>query len=291
MDELIEAYRSGRLVLFVGAGVSMNLGLPSWRELIDHMAQDLGFDAEIYQTYGSAQALAEYYRIKKGSLGSLRSWMDREWHDRGIDVARSRVHELIARGRFDLIYTTNYDRWIEQALEHYAQPFSKIANVGDLVTADLSARQVVKFHGDFDDDSSIVLDDSSYFRRFDFESPLDIKLRSDVLGRSVLFIGYGFDDPNIRFLFFKLAELWRNGGAGAAQPRSFLYAPRPNPVQESVLGQWNISMVTPTSDDVAAGLITLLEQVTGLAAPASPTSGAVVSAVPARSWRNRRATK
>jgi len=37
MDQLIQAYRSKRLILFVGAGVSMSLGLPSWRQLIDHM--------------------------------------------------------------------------------------------------------------------------------------------------------------------------------------------------------------------------------------------------------------
>ncbi|MBM7331353.1 SIR2 family protein [Agrobacterium sp. S2] len=186
MDELVQAYRSGRVLLFVGAGVSMNLGLPSWSRLTDRMALDLDFDPAIYRTYGDYLALAEYYRIKKGKIGSLRSWMDREWHAAGVDLAKSRIHELIARGSFDLIYTTNYDRWIERALEHYGQSFDKITNVGDLVTADSGKRQVVKFHGDFDDDSSIVLDESSYYRRLDFESPLDIKLRADVLGRSVL---------------------------------------------------------------------------------------------------------
>ena len=32
---------------------------------------------------------------------------------------------------------------------------------------------------------TIVLDESSYFERLEFETPLDIKLRSDVLGKSV----------------------------------------------------------------------------------------------------------
>lgn len=30
IDELREAYRDGRLILFVGAGVSMSRGLPPW---------------------------------------------------------------------------------------------------------------------------------------------------------------------------------------------------------------------------------------------------------------------
>ena len=53
MDQLIQAYQSKRLILFVGAGVSMTLGLPSWRQLIDHMADELGFDPDIYRTFGN----------------------------------------------------------------------------------------------------------------------------------------------------------------------------------------------------------------------------------------------
>ncbi|MDA7108033.1 hypothetical protein PJ022_24255 [Escherichia coli] len=35
----------------------------------------------------------------------------------------------------------------------------------------------------------MVLDETSNFQRLEFETPLDIKFRSDVLGKSVLFIG------------------------------------------------------------------------------------------------------
>lgn len=50
IEQLVQAYRSKRLILFVGAGVSMGLGLPSWRQLIDHMAEELGYDPDIYRT-------------------------------------------------------------------------------------------------------------------------------------------------------------------------------------------------------------------------------------------------
>lgn len=35
--ELIEAHRSGKLMLFVGAGVSANLGLPDWNLSLIHI--------------------------------------------------------------------------------------------------------------------------------------------------------------------------------------------------------------------------------------------------------------
>lgn len=260
MEQLIQAYRMKRLILFVGAGASMELGLPSWKQLVDHMAKELGFDPDIYRTFGSDLTLAEFYRISKGQIGPLRSWMDREWHSPTTDISKSRVHELIATSEFDLIYTTNYDRWIERAFEYYKKPYSKIANVGDLAIVEKNKTQIVKFHGDFDDDTSIVLDETSYFERLEFESPLDIKLRSDILGRSVLFIGYSLTDINIRYLFYQLANLWKKTSRGVPQPTSFIFSPRPNPIQEATLAQWNIRMLSSAEDEPGKALVEFLEK-------------------------------
>lgn len=94
------------------------------------------------------------------------------------------------------------------AHDKFEVPYDKIASVADLVSAAEGRRQIVKFHGDFDDESSIVLDETSYFQRLNYESPLDIKLSNDVLGNSVLFIGYSISDINIRLLFYRLTEMW-----------------------------------------------------------------------------------
>lgn len=261
MDQLIEAYRSKRLILFVGAGVSMSLGLPSWKQLINHMAEELGFDPEIYRTFGNDLTLAEFYRISKGQIGPLRSWMDREWHSPTTDIATSRIHKLITDLDFEIIYTTNYDRWIEKSFDYYEKPYSKITGVGDLSSIAKDKTQIVKFHGDFDDDTSIVLDETSYFERLEFESPLDIKLRSDVLGRSVLFIGYSLTDINIRYLFYRLATLWKKSSRGPCKPpKSFFFSPKPNLIQETTLAQWNIQMLSSGEDDATKALIELLEQ-------------------------------
>lgn len=244
MEQLIRSFKEGNVILFVGAGVSMNLGLPSWDSLIDHIAEELDYDPEIYKTFGDHLALAEYYRLKKGSIGSLRSWMDRKWHASDIDVSTSKVHENIAKAEFPIIYTTNYDRWLEYALDYYKKPYTKISSVADLTKVDSNSTQIVKFHGDFDDDKSIVLDETSYFERLGFETPLDIKLRSDVLGKSVLFIGYSLADINIRFLFYKLSMLWKAHHLGESQPKSYVFSPKPNPVQEKILEQWGIDMIS-----------------------------------------------
>lgn len=261
-SELKHAYKSGKLVLFAGAGVSANLGLPTWSELISQIALELGYDPQIFSSYGNHLALAEFYRRKKGTLGKLRSWMDREWHKPDVKIGDSAIHELIAKGNFSRIYTTNYDRWIELAHDHYKTPYSKVASVSDLVTAHDNHRQIIKFHGDFDDDTSIVLDETSYYERLDFESPLDIKLRHDVLGNSVLFIGYSITDLNIRLMFYRLTKMWGKHVLSSARPKSYLFTNRPNPVAEEVLGHWGIEMVVSEEDDRKTALASFLAELT-----------------------------
>ena len=161
ISTLAQAIRQHEVVLFVGAGVSQNLGLPSFAQLVNHLAEELGYDSDIFATHGDYLSLAEFYELQTGSIGPLRSWMDRTWH-KDVDLSASEVHRLIVELQFPIIYTTNYDRWLEQAHELHNRPYTKIANVGDLVKAKQGVTQVVKFHGDFDDDSSIVLTESSY---------------------------------------------------------------------------------------------------------------------------------
>ena len=263
MEQLQEAYKQNNVILFVGAGVSIGLGIPSWNQLIDKIANDLGYDPEIYSTFGDNLALAEYYRIKHGNLGKLRSWMDRNWHSSDIKIKESEIHNIIANSNFPLIYTTNYDRWIENSFDEHNKKYHKIINVGDLIKTNNKTTQIIKFHGDFDDDDSIVLDETSYFKRLEFETPLDIKLRSDILGKTVLFIGYSLSDVNIRLLFYKLSQMWKNNGQGNVQPTSYVFSHKPNPIQEDILKQWGIAMMSSEIDNPGDALIDFMAKVTG----------------------------
>lgn len=258
-DDLIDAHRTGKLMLFVGAGVSANLGLPNWDALIAHIAEELGYDPKIFSTYGSPLALAEYYKKKKGGLGRLRSWMDREWHKATTDVSKSDIHRLITQGNFSRIYTTNYDRWLEYAHDAFSVKYDKIASVADLASGTDGRRQIIKIHGDFDADDSIVLDETSYFQRLNFDTPLDIKLHHDVLGNSVLFIGYSLNDINIRLLFYRLTEMWGRSTLASARPKSYIFMNRPNPVAEEVLSQWGIEMIVSEEDDPKKALTDFLQ--------------------------------
>ncbi|WP_147393190.1 hypothetical protein [Paracoccus siganidrum] len=77
-DALKIAIKNRQAILFAGAGVSAVLGAPSWGQLIEHIGEDLGFEKEVFRALSDSYlTLAEYYKIQTGSIGPLRSWMDR----------------------------------------------------------------------------------------------------------------------------------------------------------------------------------------------------------------------
>ena len=68
------------------------------------------------------QTLAEYDRITRGSIGSLRSWMDLTWSVSPDEIRESALHRLIVELDFPIIYTTNYDRNLEVAFDFAEKP-------------------------------------------------------------------------------------------------------------------------------------------------------------------------
>jgi NAD-dependent SIR2 family protein deacetylase len=126
---LVAAVKSRSAMLFVGAGVSRTLGLPSFGELIDDMGRELGYDPELFSSYGALWTLAEYYKREHGTLGDLRSRLDSAWHS-GIDIATSPIHRYLVRLQPALLYTTNWDRWLERAFDHYGVTYQTVRHVG-----------------------------------------------------------------------------------------------------------------------------------------------------------------
>ena len=256
IETLALAIRNRRAVLFAGAGVSMSVGLPSWTELIGHMRRELDLGPE--EGTSSYQTLAEYYRLKYGSIGPLRSWMDRHWSVAEECVRDSAIHRLIVELNFPVVYTTNYDNNLEVAYRAHSRAFTKIANPSDLARAPDNEAQIIKFHGDFDDDQSLVIAETDYFERLTFDTPLDVRFKADALSKTVLFVGYSMSDLNIRLLLYRLWLTWRESGRERDRPQSYVFTTKPDRVQEAVLGQWGIHVLSEVGEPAAA-LQTFLE--------------------------------
>jgi hypothetical protein len=245
-DVLADAIKRRHAILFVGAGVSMTVGLPSWQNLVDHLLKELDLSPDLIDGMNDGyQMLAEFYRLKQGGVGSLRSWLDRNWKVATDRVADSPLHKLIVDLDFPTIYTTNYDRNLETAFDLHNKPYAKIANAKQMADAPDGVTHIVKYHGDFDDDASLVLTETDFLDRLSFDSPLDIRFRADALARTILFIGYSMSDPNIRLLLHDIWRTWERSGHQDHRPRSFVFMPSSNPVQAAMLARWGITLLRP----------------------------------------------
>lgn len=259
MIKLAAAVREKRAILFAGAGVSMSVGLPSSAELLAHMQRDLGLDDR--PARWSYQTLAEYYRLQHGSIGPLRSWMDRTWSVSADRVQNSEIHDLIVGLEFPIVYTTNYDNNLELAYQLHGKKYVKVANTCDIVNADNGLPQIVKFHGDFDDDESLVIAETDYFKRLAFETPLDTKFKADALGRTLIFVGYSMSDLNIRLTLYRLWQTWKDSGRERDRPASFVFSAKADPVQDAVLEQWGFTVLhEEKSEDPAAAMLAFLNR-------------------------------
>ena len=258
-----ELIADGKVIPFVGSGLSARFKFPTWSGLVDLIAQELGWDPDVFRLSGNFMQLAEYYVAKKGAVGELRSKLDKLFHAEDVDIAASKAHEQLVALNLPVIYTTNYENVIERAFEIHGSKYNKkfhvIANIDSFLDLSSDATQIVKFHGTFSDDASLVLTESNYFERLAFESPLDIRLRSDMLGSTLLFLGYSFSDMNLRLMLYKLMKLRKLHKTPELQPAAIMAASSFTPIQKELLNRWDVVVIELDPIDRDKGMDEFLE--------------------------------
>src|SRR5690348_15028073 len=116
--ELRRLYRDGRVLPFVGAGVSMSAtwmvngterrGL-SWSELVDEAVRQLGSEnPELLRFRGTDLQILEYFRLKKNGIAPLTNWLFSQMQPTDAELQRSAIHAALAGlAKCKLFYTTN----------------------------------------------------------------------------------------------------------------------------------------------------------------------------------------
>ena len=108
---LAEELEKGKLIVFVGAGVSKNSGLPDWKELIKDYAEYRGIKEftskeyltipeEVFERYGSLK----YYEIAEKRFSGK--------------YFPNSIHRILKEMDLTYIITTNYDTLIEDEIKN-----------------------------------------------------------------------------------------------------------------------------------------------------------------------------
>jgi hypothetical protein len=267
--ELRIQYKAQRLIPFIGAGFSIPLELPSWRQLIINLGNDLGYTDDLYLIHGNFQQLAEYAKLKDDKIWNTFIHKMNVGFDSPASNAKrlkSKQHIALSKLKVNTIYTTNYDRHIELAFADSGIKVKTLVSIKDLIEDDKEdfMLEVIKFHGCIIEPDSIVLTENQYYDRMELENPLDQKLRADALSNSFIFIGYSFDDPNIRYIWYKIhQQINKHISKGTAtKPRpSYIISFGSNEVQAKILEKLNIKVIALNPIDKEDQICTLIENI------------------------------
>lgn len=236
-ERLVQLVSERRIIPFIGSGFSAALGLPTWDELLSKVAEDLEcgvpYDEIRKSCQGDPLQVAEYlYLTADERIGPLRHSMASQLAAPSA-VTRSGAHIELTNLGAPQVYTTNFDELIERTYRALGHGVEVVALPEDVARSHGHATEVVKYHGDLRHDETLVLTESQYYTRLDFESPMDLKFRSDLLGRAVLFMGYSFRDINIRIIWFKLMRMMKDVPM-RDRPLSYITRFEPNDVLEKL---------------------------------------------------------
>lgn len=270
--ELRRLYRQGRVVPFIGAGASMSLSWqlrdgsssrgPSWDEMVDEACHQLGYkDPELLRYRGTDLQILEFFEQKKGNFAPLTNWLVRRLEVPDSALTASRVHSAIAELQVSTkFYTTNYDDLIERSLRLAGREVKVVASERDMGWGDKMV-EVIKFHGDFDNPGEMVFSEGHYYKRLRLDRPLDLKLRSDLLNRAALFVGYSFKDLNIGFLFDQLNEMLKSLPLSDSGKRAYIVVNNPSDFEYVLFKKRNIEIIPTYGADRTTSLAEVLEEI------------------------------
>jgi len=228
--------------------------------MVDKAGELLGYeDPELLRYRGTDLQILEYFAYKKGNFAPLTNWLVRELDAPDDAIVTSKVHAALA-GLTDCkdFYTTNYDDFLERSLRLSGRQVQVVTSERDM-GAHGHDTEVVKFHGDFNAPDEMVFSEGHYYRRMRLDGPLDLKLRSDLLGRAAFFVGYSFRDLNVGYLFDVLDNALKGMPNSPSGRRAYIVVHNPSDFEYSLFHKRNIEVVPTRGDDRTSGLVEILK--------------------------------
>jgi hypothetical protein len=235
---------------------------PSWKELVDYAATELGFTCpDLARIRASDLQILEYYKIKnRENLAPFRNWLLTRLQAPDDALRASMVHRSLSRlKKSDTFYTTNFDDFLERSLKLNGRPCKSVVVEANM-PREGGVTNVVKFHGDLNNPEQMVISETQYEERLRLANVLDHRFRGDVLANALLFIGYSFRDPNVSYLFTLFAsELGRLPDSESGM-RAYITAADPSDMEKRLFRARNMEVVPIRTSTMSSDIADLLNE-------------------------------
>jgi hypothetical protein len=205
LSDMVSRLSPSKTVLFFGAGSSIPSGAPSVKKIINKVAEKFGIDADGY-SLSEITSIAENKSSRSELISTLRSLFN------NLDATGALLN--LPLYPWKNIYTTNYDKLIEQAYSRKNIPLSVYTSNFDFQVQDFpESTKLYKLHGSIDKDisdgvqSRIIITESDYDNASDYREILFDALRYDLHGSSLVIIGYSLADEHIKDIVNRAIEI------------------------------------------------------------------------------------
>lgn len=238
-------------VLFAGAGVSMLAGLPDWKGLLSQMAESVRAADPLTPNHiqqciakGSLTKAADYFwltdEVLEGDkLATLKSILGH---------FNSKPLEPLASLPFKSVLTSNFDRSIHEAIAGSRKQVPRDYRFGDASFSSAiweTDLYVARIHGCIEMPKAMVLSETHFEKLLTSDSYIDL-LTQTFLHKHVLFLGFSFYDPAIKYVLDQVEKRF-----GPAPPGRHLAILPENNASELIqkANRLNIAVVKYATDD------------------------------------------
>jgi hypothetical protein len=205
-------------ILFIGSGLSLWSGLPSWSNLLEEMAkyiERLGYSAELVRKEVDSGNLlqAASYGVDLLPPREFPRFIRQVCHYG--EVSPHLIHEKVVTLGPTCFITTNYDQLIEDAFRQiHGSVLRSVTNNQLAETADIIQARANNFifkpHGDVTDSNSVILTREQYRSILHGERKAALEaLKVLLVSRPIVFLGFGLRDPDFIFVQDYLLDVFK----------------------------------------------------------------------------------
>lgn len=220
--EILDASSRGKLIVFIGAGVSRIIGCPSWKEFalkhLDHL-----FEKRAINYY-------EFSKLREMDPRKLLSICQKIYKEKQLppkhigDLLQANKESLKKYPIYDDLYafnaiylTTNYDVYLDEAAQESNRNSVRMADGTsgtevpmeenatyqiinereDLLVTCLKNGNIIHLHGSIQNEQQLIVTIVDYISHYDKESKPAVILEEMFKTYTVLFVGYGLEEYEI----------------------------------------------------------------------------------------------
>jgi isopentenyldiphosphate isomerase len=261
-EPLLEALDDGTLVPFVGAGVSVDSGVPAWRDLLTRIVDEIPepHRQQLSSALGNGTLdsldVPALHQALLGSRVRVHRLLEQTLNQ---PFRPNRLHDLLRQLECSTLITTNFDLLIERSYDAADIRHSVVWRDAQLkFFNEARSRQLVKVHGTISDPDSCVLSREQY-EAWQAGNPLLFGLVQSLFAvRTILFLGCSLTDPHLTDL---LELLFHHQGRLPREHFAIMFKPRPSDVAQ--LQRKGVTVVAIDGSAPGDATITWLEGLLG----------------------------